>query len=277
MFFGSLPETKSEICISDTDDAAFREFLRFIYTDSCQLTLESAVKVMYLGKKYMDPSLTEKCVKKLKKGIKAENVATVLEQTLCFDEVKLTEQCWEVIELETESVVTSEGFNEIGQNTLTSLLKRESLKISEVKLFQAVIQWCDNQCLKNGLETTGENRRSVLGDALYQISFLSMTHQEFAQHVATSRVLTDAEIVPMLVKLCGCDPIALKWNPPNRQTRIPEKQIRFARCRLSEVARPTPDGKWTYKFGKPDYLCFTVDKQVHFRGFRLLADDTGSK
>ena len=196
MFYGSIPETKSEICVDDTDDATFEEFLRFLYTESCQLTAAIAVKVMYLSRKYMVPSLTEKCVEEFKKIITAINVATVVEQALLFQEEELVNLCWKVFDSEAAKVVTSKSFNYLSQETMTSLLKRKSLNtIPEVELFQAVIQWCDNQCLKKGLEPRGENRRSVLGDAVHQISFVRVLNvylcqREFCSVFIVSSTLT---------------------------------------------------------------------------------------
>ena len=74
MFYGDLAEKNSVLHLSDTDEESLEEFLRFLYTDKCNLTTDNVVSVMYLSKKYIVPSLTEKCAAVLGSSIKYENV-----------------------------------------------------------------------------------------------------------------------------------------------------------------------------------------------------------
>ena len=60
MFYGDLAEKNSVVHLCDTDEKGLEEFLRFLYTDECNLTTENVVSVIYLSKKYIVPSLTEK-------------------------------------------------------------------------------------------------------------------------------------------------------------------------------------------------------------------------
>jgi BTB/POZ domain-containing protein 1/2 len=158
---------------------------------------------MYLGKKYIIPSLNEKCVNFLLENLNPENVLDVLEQTTRFDEKKLEQQCWKIIEFKTGKVVASDSFNNISQTTLDKLLKRDILRIPEVELFQAVLKWIDFQCSRKYLEPTGENRRSIIGKAIYDFRFFSMSQAEFVKHVSKSGLLTSDELVPIYEKYIG--------------------------------------------------------------------------
>ena len=71
-------------------------------------------------------------------------------------------------------MVASDSFNNISQTTLAKLLKRDILKIPEVELFQAVLKWIDFQCPRKNLEPTGDNRRSIIGEAIYDLRFFDM-------------------------------------------------------------------------------------------------------
>ena len=108
MFYGELAEKNSVVYLSDTNDDSLQEFLRFLYTDECNLTADNAVFVLYLAKKYIVPSLAEKCVEFLETNLAAENVFVVLEQTLQFDEEKLERKCWDMIDMETSEAVVSD-------------------------------------------------------------------------------------------------------------------------------------------------------------------------
>ena len=220
MFYGDLAEKNSIVHLSDTDEKSLEEFLRFLYTDECNLTTDNVISVMYLSKKYIVPSLTEKCVNNLKSSIKAENVMSILEQATHFDESKFEMSCWKFIKSNTKRVVASTDFNNINQKTLASLLSRNDLNIVEVELFRAVLKWSDFQCLKKDIEATRENRRSVVGDAIYDLRFLAMTQKEFAQTVATSGLLTAEEMIPIYNKFNGIDSLDLKWKISGKRYNI---------------------------------------------------------
>ncbi|WAQ93796.1 hypothetical protein MAR_006267 [Mya arenaria] len=48
MFCGSLPQSSEEVEISDVDSSIFKEFLRYLYTKSCDVNADSAMYLLYL-------------------------------------------------------------------------------------------------------------------------------------------------------------------------------------------------------------------------------------
>ena len=267
MFYGDLAEKNSVLHLPDADEESLREFLRFLYTDQCNLTPETAMKIMYLAKKYIVPSLTQKCVDVVQASMEPENVVTVLEHSIQFDEKEMEKKCWEMVDLHTSKVVISDTFNDISQGTLINLLQRDTLNIREIALFQAVLKWCESGCSKNGLDVTAENKRALLGDAIYQIRFTAMSQKEFAQHASSSGLLTAEEIVPIYEKFNGFDTPSLKWKLPQRQSNV----LHRIRCqRFSKFSKG-----WGYG-GSPDGLSFRVNKPAIFHGIRLFGDANGS-
>jgi BTB/POZ domain-containing protein 3/6 len=215
MFYGDLAEKNSTLRLSDTDEISLEECLRFLYTDECNwtsLTIENAVSIMYLSKKYIVPSLTEECVKFLEGETEPNNVLYILEQAIHFDEKHLEIKSWDFIDWNTEDIVELECFNLISHKSLACLLKRDSLDIKEVELFKAVLKWIDYQCSQKGLDTTRENRRFVIGDAIYDLRFLAMREDGFAKYVATSGLLTAEEIVSIYNKFNNIESPDLKWK-----------------------------------------------------------------
>ena len=271
MFYGELAEKGSTIHLPDTDEESLEVFLRFLYTEDCKMTAEVAIKVMYLAKKYIVPSLTEKCVKVFQESLEPDNAVTVLEQAMHFDEKKLEKKCWKVVESQTGKVVSSEAFCHISQGTLINILKRDKLScIKEIELFQAVLKWSSAQCAKSGLEATGENRRAVIGDALYQIRFPAMSQKEFAQNVSRSGLLTAEEVNSIYDKFTGFESPGLKWRQPERNQPLLKG---FKRCNLVDVQAPDA----SHCSGCPDRLCFSVNKAATFHGVYLFGNDKGSK
>ena len=230
MFYGDLAEKNSVIHLTDTDDKSFEEFMRFLYTDACDLTADNAVLVMYLSKKYMVPSLTLKCVNILKRSINAGNATTILEHAVHFDEKNLEDSCWEFIKSNTKEVVVSKDFNDISQTTLAGVLKLECVDVSEVGLFQAVLNWSDLQCSKKGIEPTRENKRSLIGDAIYDFRFLAMSQYEFTENVVASELLTAEEMIPIYSKFSGIESPDLKWKLSDKRSQIEKIRINVPYC-----------------------------------------------
>ena len=273
MFYGDLAETKAVVHLSDTDEESLEQFLCFIYTDKCDLTADNVVSVMYLSKKYIVPSLTEKCVEIMENSLDVENVLRILEQAIHFDEDELEKICLHLVESHTAVVAATEAFSNISHKTLACVLKRDQLNIPEVELFQAVLKWCDEQCSKKQLEVSGENRRAVLQDAVYDVAFLSMSHEDFAKHVHLSGLLSAEEMVSVYGKLGGIEVPCVKWK--RRKLNRLVTFVRISRFLLSNVNNPSD--MWAYTTGKPDGLSISINRKALFHGVRLFGDRGGSQ
>ena len=82
---------------------------------------------------------------------------------------KLEKKCWDMIDLKTSEAIMSDAFSDISQSTLAEFLKRESLNVKEVDLFKAVVKWSEAECLRKGNESSTENKRAAMGNAIHQI------------------------------------------------------------------------------------------------------------
>ncbi|CAB4023698.1 BTB POZ domain-containing 6 [Paramuricea clavata] len=266
MFYGELAEKNSVVHLSDTDEESLQEFLRFLYTDECNLTTNNAVFVLYLAKKYIVPSLAEKCFEYFDANFAAENVLILLQQAIQFDENKLEEKCWDFIDLKANEVVASDGFSDINQATLVELLKREPLNLEEVDLFKAVLKWSEAECSRKGIEANAKNKRAAMGDAIYQIRFVSMTLQDFAQNVSQSGILTPEEMLLFYETFGGIEKTSEIWNMS--ETRAKEDILlrccRFDCYGLHLVSKTV--STWE------DTLGISFSKPVKLHGVRLLGE-----
>ena len=261
MFYGDLPEKNSVLHLSDTDEKTLEEFLRFLYTDECDLTADNVISIMYLSKKYLVPALMEQCLDLLGKGLDPENVLSILEQAILFDEKDFEEKCWKFVDWHLKEILPyTDNFVKIRLQTLSSLLKRNSLIIKETHLFKAVLKWIDFQCLANDLELTIENRRSVIGEAVYDLRFFAMSEKMFSKHVVNSGLLTSGEVEAIQGKMKGDESPGIQWHPDVRKHDY--EILVFNRFR-----RWDPVG-CEYN-GEPEFVCFTVDRDVLFHGVRL--------
>jgi hypothetical protein len=268
MFYGNLAEKESPICIPDAEEESFEEFLRFMYTDACKITAENAIVVMYLAKKYLVSSLAEKCCEILEASIKPDNAFAVLKQAVQFNEKELEEKCWNIVSEKPRECINSEAFCSIGSSTLNAFLKKETLSITEMELFKAILKWVDKECERQGINIEHDKtaRRRILGDSVYEIRFLAMSLENLVKYVSPTGILTDTEILSISQKLCGLDVACLKWKEhKKRQPCI----VSFSRFDPSNNRTG-----WGYS-GNSDALTLVVNKAVLFHGVRLFGSNGG--
>ena len=157
MFYGELAENRDTIELPDCDYESLLELFRYLYSDEVKLSGSNVMGVLYLAKKYIVPSLTDKCVEYLKGKVDPSNVFSVLPSSLKYEEKALEDRCWKVIENQTEASVKSEGFETIERSLLEAIVARDTLTIKEVALFKAVDGWATRQCERQGLAAESQS------------------------------------------------------------------------------------------------------------------------
>ncbi|CAJ0601224.1 unnamed protein product [Cylicocyclus nassatus] len=264
MFNGGLTPQNSrdplEIELPDVEVPAFRALLRFLYSDEVEIGPESVMTTLYTAKKYAVPAMETACVEFLKQSLGADNAFMLLTQARLFDEPQLAKLCLEIIDKNTFEALNGEGFTDIDLETLCLVLARDTLRIKEAQLFQAVVRWSTEECARRGLEPTTENRRAVLGRAVQLIRFPLMTVEEFAQSAAQSGLLTDREVVNLFLYFTVNPKPSIGFND-NPRCSVAGKELVVSRFQRI-------DGRWGYS-GTPDRIKFTVDRKIYVVGFGL--------
>ncbi|XP_078385036.1 BTB/POZ domain-containing protein 3-like [Oculina patagonica] len=263
MFYGELQEISESIELPDCDSEGLLEFLRYIYCDDVRLTGSCVMQVLYLAKKYMIPSLTSQCRSFLEANINAENVLDVLPLVDKLEEAHLTGVCWKVVDAHTEKILpfSSATLLEEHEELVASMLSRDTLNASEVKIFQAVNRWAKDICTKRRLTPSGKEKRKVIGETILKlIRFPLMLQQEFAEQVPNTNILKKTEVIQMFMYF--------------NLNKKPGEFSCIPRCPKSSVIHRCKrfDGSscfWYYNRGSVDSISFTVDIPVLLRGVRL--------
>ena len=266
MFYGELAETKDTIQLPDCDYESLLEFFRYLYSDEVNLSGSSVLGVLYLAKKYMVPSLADKCKDYLQDKLDPSNVFTILPTALKYEEKNLVDRCWEVIDSQTELALKSDGFETIEKTLLEALVQQETLEIREVELFKACDRWAINQCRKQGLAIDGELKRRVLGEKIIKaIRYAVMKQEEFADVVLDAKMLTLDEIV-IFFKFFSSQ----ETSPPFGFLETGRRAGFIHRCgrfTLMEISC------WDYDGSKGDVIEFEVDKDIILNGLRLFGSE----
>ncbi|KAF7635352.1 BTB domain-containing protein [Meloidogyne graminicola] len=190
-----------EIELIDIEKESFEALLTYLYTDSTQNTInkDSVMSILYTAKKYAISGLENACISFLETCLTCENAFMLLAKARFFDEERLAKQCLEIIDEDAQEALKADEFITIDHETLCILLERNTLRVKELTLFNAVKRWAIEACRIQNLLSTPENQRKVLGKALNLIRFPLMNPADFAKHVAPTKLLTADEMVNIFV------------------------------------------------------------------------------
>ena len=173
------------------------------------------------------------------------------------------DQCWEVIDRETEKVMKSEEFTTIERSLLEAVVKRDSLTIREVELFKAVNLWATKECERQGLTPDGIMKRKILGENIVKgIRFPVMNEKEFASVVLGCKILTTEEVFEILKYFNSVTSLPVGFSEKER-----------AGITLSCRRFTGLDSFWYYS--SDDCIDFRVDREIKLHGIRMFGSEKG--
>lgn len=223
MFFGSLNNERTVI-IPDTSFDNFYQLLKFIYTETIDVTLENVAEIMYLAKKYMVLSLENYCKEFGLKNLTIDNVMETLRFAESYDILQLREECISVIEYNTEDILGSPkfGFSEV--NEVKTILSLNSLSTSENSLCKFIFEHVQET---DSTIAVGKNIRQKLGDSFNLLRFLTLSVEEFLEIVYKYKdMFTHEETIGILMKISlAVDTSEIKFSSSPR-TLIPSLNSR---------------------------------------------------
>lgn len=181
----------------------------------------------------------------------------------------------------------SEGFVDIDMSTLESVLGRETLNCKEMHLLEAALNWAGAECTRREIEPTPQNKRAVLGNALYLVRIPTMTLEEFANGAAQMGILTQQETIDIFFHFTANNKPSLQYPTKPRaglksqvkqKTKIlPQSLINtfyFKVChRFQSCAYRS--NQWRYR-GRCDSIQFSVDRRIFVMGFGLYGSSNGA-
>ena len=267
MSYGDLAEKKDSIEISDCEYESLLELIRFIYSDKANLTPDNVMQMMCLAKKYMLPSLADKCSAFLQENLDTSNVFHVLPAAQKYEEKDLLEHCWKVIETETAKAVKSDGFVTIERSVLEELIDNDSLNIKEVELLKAVDCWAENECEKQGLVPEGFVKRRILGERVVKgIRFPVMEENEFARVVLDCGILTHKECFDLMKYFNSVLNTPVGFSEVKRAGYLNE--LLNVMCSFRSLNKG-----WPYYSISKSIILLSLDKNIKLHAVRLFGSE----
>ena len=260
MFYGELAETTDSIELPDCEYESLLELFRYMYSDEVNLSGSNVMGVLYLAKKYMVPSLADKCTEYLQKNLDPSNVFSILPSAQKYEENNLADRCWKVIDRQTGEAVKSDGFATIERSLLEAVIIRGTLMVEEIELFKAVDLWATKECERQGLAIEGAVKRRILGEKIVKgIRFPTMKLEDFASMVLASDILTKEEIVSLIRHLSSVSSSSVGFPETKRSGLTGDIQ------RCSRFLSP-PGGRCWYDGRNRDVIDVYVDKDIVIHG-----------
>ncbi|KAL3117312.1 hypothetical protein niasHT_002874 [Heterodera trifolii] len=163
----------------DVEPAAFKLMLSFIYADDLnELNGDNAMAVLYAAKKYNIPGLIGPCLDVPVSELC--NIFMAYAQARLFDLEDFANDCLAYIEKNAHTLIKSEEFLQIDQKLLCEIFGCDQLQIrEEISIWEAC---------------SAENRRQMLGPALYKIRFPRVQKMEFSEKIVPFGMLTAEEV-----------------------------------------------------------------------------------
>lgn len=184
-FYGSQPDV-GEIPVKDISAAAFKVFIRFFYGKSTNLTFENITEILNLAKLCLVDRFVNKCGTFLKDSINANNVCWVYRLAMLYDLKWVRAKCEGVIRSNVPRLFKNPDFLRCEQIVLVEILKIEPLNCEETDILKGCIHWAHVACQRALLNASDPmSLRHVLGPAVEQIRFNSLTLNQFAKFNAT--------------------------------------------------------------------------------------------
>ncbi|XP_048253016.1 BTB/POZ domain-containing protein 6-like isoform X1 [Haliotis rufescens] len=197
MLRGPLAE-RDVIRISDVDADTFSEMLTFLYTNDVHLTLENVTGLLYLAKKYAVRGLETLCLTYLEECLTPENACLILEHAHRFDEKDLYDKAFDRVIAFGDVSFGYESFTQLCHDCFDKVILVDELSIKAENVYQSAMAWVEAECGRKGREITPKNLRSILGETVYGIPFISMEKDYYVDNVVPRGILTDAENVKIM-------------------------------------------------------------------------------
>lgn len=152
----------------------------------------------------------------MRNNVTTENVSRIIEQSHVYNEKEIENICMLHIFEHGDDVLKSGGFNDLCLTCVDNIISSNDLRVkNEESVFEAVTRWVEEDCARNKLPLTRENKYKLLGDVKYKLRVPLLSLEYFREIVVNSDLLTDAEKVEIFKYHTASS------SPANAKTMLP--------------------------------------------------------
>ena len=267
MLTGDSRNRKTTVRIADCDPEIFQIFLRYLYSEELELTMDYLQDLVHLASKYSVYSLVEKCVEFMKDNLNTSNVFVMLQCGELLEDKALQKRCWDIVDLQTNEVMKSDSFLNLDKDYMLKFLQRDSLVVQEIELFRAFDNWIALQSGKQDRKSSiqeFEEGKFVYSQHVNHIRFPLMSRRDFAETVPQTNLLFNDDVISMFSFFSSVSDVDVSFSKTPRTGTLKH-------CHLFPETR-----KWfMYSGSCPEYLTFSVNSSISLYGIRMFGCESG--
>lgn len=152
---GCEADKHKDIVLPDVNPEAFREFLRYIFTQAVNLTHDNMLNIYKVAKSFEVEALIKECRVFICDNINHDNLLDVFEFNKLYEDDVINEKCKEIILDYPVEFFTLDKFKNVIDEFLKLLYKSNELQLSELDLFMLTLKWV-------GAAIAGEREKFLL-------------------------------------------------------------------------------------------------------------------
>ena len=97
-----------------------------------------------------------------------------------------------------KAIFECDSFYNLPHSFVYQIVSSEYLALDENSIYSALYMWAEKACFESDLEGTGNNKRQVLGDILFEIRFPLLPQDFYAEHVSEQGLLEEGDEIKIL-------------------------------------------------------------------------------
>lgn len=165
LFNGMKESSQHDIPLPDVEKDTFLLLLGYVYcgTIPSEASLGVLVSLLAAADKFDMPPLKEMCKQQIENFLTQDTVLEVLISATMFDSWELKEKCYEIIDVNPNTIFRSQGFLALSPDVIEDILKRDQIRCEELDAFRALIAWANHNY--------GEEIKEDLEDIIQYIRF----------------------------------------------------------------------------------------------------------
>ena len=142
-----------EVTITNADQRAFHEMLRYMYTDKANITPETVTYIAAVAHSYDLMGLQKLCEEFMQEYLSEDTVFDILKHAIHFSYFDLIQKCLDMIAKTGSFFLKSPKFTEITLDVLTHIVDIPKINCFEVQLFKACVRWAEAECQRKNCST----------------------------------------------------------------------------------------------------------------------------
>lgn len=146
LYNGMKESSQKEIILQDVDKDTFLHLLGYVYCGNIPVdtSLSMLVSLLAAADRFDMTPLKEMCKKQIESVLNKDTVLEVLISATSFHSWELKQKCYEIIDVNTDTIFNCENFLVLSPDVMEDILRRDQIRCEEIDAFKALLTWANS-------------------------------------------------------------------------------------------------------------------------------------